>query len=599
MTARTLAGHDEVCGTGNCGYITAMQDGRKAARDWARQQTREARKPAMPVIAFGLASLAASVAQAGCVAAVLASALTVDRVGHQHRLSLLLPACGFAVLALLRAGLQFGAEQAAFRAGATGRVRLRRDVLARILAAGPALLRGKHSGELAASVVDRVEALDGLFSRWVPAAALAIAGPALVALCALAVDPYAALVLLLAGMLVPIGQAAAGIGAATASRGQFLAMARLQARFLDRVRGIATIVLAGRAEDEALALARAADELRRRTMRVLRVAFLSSAALDCAMAGALVVLALHYRINLLGRASLAGRQALIMRPLFALLLVPEFFAPLRGFAAAYQDRIHATGAAEALVGLPALPKPPVAAAIRTIEARGVALAFENVRLVWDASRGAALDGVSFFVAPGEMLVLAGPSGAGKSSIIELLLGFVRPDEGRILINGHDIADIVPQALSRLTAWIGQRPALFAGSIRDNIAFARPEATPAEIEEAARQARIDEFADNLPLGLDTPIGEGGHGLSGGQAQRVAIARAFLKNAPLLLLDEPTAHLDPATEGDVLTSLKRLATGRTVVMASHSTAAQLFGGRRLDLRDGRLANASGVVRAGGAA
>ena len=599
MTARTLAGHDEVCGTGNCGYITAMQDGRKAARDWARQQTREARKPAMPVIAFGLASLAASVAQAGCVAAVLASALTVDRVGHQHRLSLLLPACGFAVLALLRAGLQFGAEQAAFRAGATGRVRLRRDVLARILAAGPALLRGKHSGELAASVVDRVEALDGLFSRWVPAAALAIAGPALVALCALAVDPYAALVLLLAGLLVPIGQAAAGIGAATASRGQFLAMARLQARFLDRVRGIATIVLAGRAEDEALALARAADELRRRTMRVLRVAFLSSAALDCAMAGALVVLALHYRINLLGRASLAGRQALIMRPLFALLLVPEFFAPLRGFAAAYQDRIHATGAAEALVGLPALPKPPVAAAIRTIEARGVALAFENVRLVWDASRGAALDGVSFFVAPGEMLVLAGPSGAGKSSIIELLLGFVRPDEGRILINGHDIADIVPQALSRLTAWIGQRPTLFAGSIRDNIAFARPEATPAEIEEAARQARIDEFADNLPLGLDTPIGEGGHGLSGGQAQRVAIARAFLKNAPLLLLDEPTAHLDPATEGDVLTSLKRLATGRTVVMASHSTAAQLFGGRRLDLRDGRLANASGVVRAGGAA
>jgi ATP-binding cassette subfamily C protein CydD len=178
-------------------------------------------------------------------------------------------------------------------------------------------------------------------------------------------------------------------------------------------------------------------------------------------------------------------------------------------------------------------------------------------------------------------------------VLELLLGFVRPDEGRILINGHDIADIVPEALSRLTAWIGQKPTLFAASIRDNILFARPDATRAEIEDAARLARVSDFAEALPQGLDTPIGEGGHGLSGGQAQRVAIARAFLKNAPLLLLDEPTAHLDPATESDVLASLKRLAIGRTVVMASHSAAAHAFAGRRLDLRDGRIAAARGAA------
>ncbi len=563
-----------------------MQDRRRATRAWTKQQTRLGRRAAAPVIGLGLAGLAASVAQAGCVALVLADAMT----GHAARP--VWPLAAFAALALGRAGLQFAAEQAGFRAGAAGRSRLRADVLARMLAAGPALLRRSHSGELAASVVDRVEALDGLFGRWVPAAALAIIGPALVCLCALAIDPFAALVLALAGLLVPFGQAVAGVGAAAASRGQFLAMARLQARFLDRVRGIATIVLAGRAEDEAGALGRAADELRQRTMRVLRVAFLSSAALDCAMALALVVLALHYRAALAGPGQTVGHGS-IARPLFALLLVPEFFAPLRGFAAAYQDRTHATGAAEALVDLPPLPAPAPSAPLRSIEARGVALAFESVRLVWDPARGAALDGVSFFVAPGEMLVLAGPSGAGKSSVIELLLGFVRPEEGRILINGHDIADIVPQALNRLTAWIGQRPTLFAGTIRDNIAFARPEATPAEIEDAARQARVDEFSDRLPLGLDTPIGEGGHGLSGGQAQRVAIARAFLKNAKLLLLDEPTAHLDPATEGDVLASLKRLAVGRTVVMASHSAAAHAFGGRRLDLKEGRLAASRGAA------
>jgi ATP-binding cassette subfamily C protein CydD len=157
----------------------------------------------------------------------------------------------------------------------------------------------------------------------------------------------------------------------------------------------------------------------------------------------------------------------------------------------------------------------------------------------------------------------------------------------------DIADIVPSALSTLTAWIGQRPTLFAGTIRENIAFARPEAKESEVEEAARLAGVTEFAVALVGGLDTRIGEGGHGISGGQAQRVAIARAFLKDAPLLLLDEPTSHLDPVTEAAVLASLRRLAVGRTVVMATHSAAAHAFGGRRLDLREGRAVLARGAA------
>jgi ATP-binding cassette subfamily C protein CydD len=545
-----------------------MSDSKKAAGVWTRQQTRLGRAAAWPVIACGAGGTIAAVAQAGCVALVLGHALTATPVG-------IAPLAGFAFLALLRAALQFAADQAAARGGAKARSRLRADALARMLAVGPALLRGAHSAELTATLIDRIEALDGLFARWAPAATLAVIGPAVVTLVALAVDPFAALVLVCAGVLVPVGQAAAGIGAAAASRGQFIAMARLQARFLDRVRGIATIVLAGRAEDEARALATAAAELRARTMRVLRVAFLSSAVLDCATAAAFVLLALHYRHDM---------HAPVL-PLFALLLVPEFFAPLRGFAAAYQDRLHATGAAEALIALPDPPAPPAELPVRTIEARGVAVTFEKVGFSWDAARGHALQNLSFTVPPGEMLVLAGPSGAGKSTVIELLLGFIKPDEGRILLNGHDIALILPEALSRLTAWIGQKPTLFAGSIRDNIAFARPDASPADIEEAARMARITDFADDLPQGLDTPIGEGGYGLSGGQAQRVAIARAFLKNAPLLLLDEPTAHLDPATEAEVFSALKRLAIGRTVIMASHSAAAHAFAGRRLDLRAGQ--------------
>jgi ATP-binding cassette subfamily C protein CydD len=345
-------------------------------------------------------------------------------------------------------------------------------------------------------------------------------------------------------------------------------------------------VLAGRAEAEALRLQAAADDLARRTMRVLRVAFLSSVALDCASAVALIVLALRY----------AATWQSGMRPtvaVFVLVLVAEFFAPLRTFSAAYQERLQAAGAADELSALPAVPQPVAALPTRTVVAAGVTVAFDNVRYTWDPSRGPVLNGLSFRVPAGETAILVGPSGAGKSTVIELLLGFVRPDSGRITLNGADMATIVPAALARMTAWIGQRPVLFAGTIRENIRFGRDDATDQEVEDAALAARVGQFADGLPLGLDTRIGEGGYGLSGGQAQRVAIARAFVRNAPLLLLDEPTAHLDPATEADVLDSLRRLALGRTVILASHSTAAHVFGGRVLRLSDGRAHSVQGVA------
>ena len=553
-----------------------------AARSWLRKEQCAGGQAARPVLAWHVLGAIAGIGQAFAAASVLTAAFS----GSIPQASALF---AFAVLAVIRAGLNYMGERAAFAAGAASRRRLRSDAMSRLLQAGPALLRGRHSGELATIVVDRIEALDGLFSRYIPAATFAMIGPAVVLLAVLYADPWAALLLLGCGLLVPIGMAIAGIGAAAASRNQFLAMERLQSRFLDRVRGIATIVLYGRAEDEARSLSQAAAELRVRTMRVLRVAFLSSVVLDLAAALAMVVLAIHY----FGLLRLDGAADILGPALAVLLLTPEFFAPLRLFSAAYQDRLHATGAAESLIDLPPLPDPVPAREIRNVNAQGVTVAFDNVRLTWDASRGAALDGLSFRVAAGETLVLAGPSGAGKSSVIEILLGFVRPDSGRVTINGADITDLVPQALSRLTAWIGQRPVLFAGSIRDNILFARPEASAEEVLAAASAARLDSFTSGLPSGLDTPIGEGGYGLSGGQAQRVAIARAYLKNAPVLLLDEPTAHLDPATEQEVLDSLRRLTLGRTVILASHSSAAHGFSGRRLDLRDGRAVSVRGVA------
>ena len=559
-----------------------MSPSRSVARKWTRAQSRTSRRQAIPVVLLGLLGCLAALFQAWCVARLLASALSGILPGD---LAFLL--VGFALAALLRAALQAGSELLSARAGRINRARLRGDIVARVLLNGPLLLRGSHSGALAALLVDRIEAVDGFFARYLPSATLAMAAPVLVLIAAVLAQPFAALVLLCCGIAVPFMQALFGIGAASAARRQFQALSRLQTRFVDRMRGIATIVLAGRAEDEAQRLAQAADELRIRTMRVLRVAFLSSAGLDCAMAAALVAIALRD-----GRLLLhpGGHPAILAsKALFALLLVPEFFAPLRGFALAYQDRMQAAACAEAFEILPEAASGKTDPTPQLLP-KSVGVAFEDVGFAWDAARGPALDGMSFRIAAGETLLLVGASGAGKSTIIEMLLGFIQPDRGRVSIGGTDLATLTPEAAGELISWIGQKPVLFAGSLRENILFARPDADAASLERALQIAALGPVVAALPAGLDTPIGEGGYGLSGGQAQRVAIARAVLRNAPLLLLDEPTAHLDPDTERAVFKSLRRLARGRTVLLASHSEAArELIGGpgvRRLDISAGRV-------------
>lgn len=556
---------------------------RTAAQTWLAAQVRPARRSHGRLVVLGVLGTAASVGQAWCIARLLGPALGGASAGWRFW------AAGFGVFALLRTVLAYAMERLGFEAGASARRRLRTGLFVGLFERGPIASDRLSPGVLSALAIDHIEALDGYFGRWRPAAALAFAGPLLVAAAVLAVDPFAALLLGVAGLLVPVGMALAGIGAAAASRNQFVAMGRLQARFLDRVRGIATIVLAGQAEAEARRLEAAANELTQRTMRVLRVAFLSSAALDVAAVTALVLLAIRFAIE--------ERTGALPDPaaaVFPLLLVAEFFAPLRAFAAAYQDRLHATEAAEQLAAVspaPAVPPPP--ATVRTVQASGVTIAFEGVTVTRDPARGPVLEALSFRVPAGETAVLVGPSGAGKTTVIELLLGFIRPDHGRITLNGAELATITPQALSRMTAWIGQRPVLFAASIRDNIRFGRDDASDEEVEAAARAAGLGALLEFLPQGLDTVIGEDAYGLSGGQAQRVAIARAFVRDAPLLLLDEPTAHLDPATEADVLDSLRRLTIGRTVVLASHSSAAAAFAGRRIVLADAQARQAKGAA------
>ncbi|MBB2204409.1 thiol reductant ABC exporter subunit CydD [Gluconacetobacter takamatsuzukensis] len=561
-----------------------MSGDKMVMRAWTRAQSRLGRRQAMPVMACGMLAGLVAVGQAWCVAAILAKGLVGSGMAAWPGAGSLLAA--LAGLAVLRALFMAGGDVFAARAGRSARRRLRNAVLEAILRGGPALLRRRHSAELTALAVDRIEALDGFFARWIPASVLWVAVPGLIAALAALVQPGAAGIMILCGLAVPVGQAVFGIGAAVASRNQFLAMTRLQARFLDRVRGIATIVLLNRADDEAGRLAQAADELRRRTMKVLRVAFLSSASIDCAMVVALVLIVVRDGgiVAVLRQGGASGPLAeAAARSLFVLLLVPEFFAPLRALALAYQDRAHASGAASAMGELPegTAADTPAGDAVPHLSDDGVSVDFEHVTFAWDAARGPVLTDLSFSVRAGEILTLVGPSGAGKSTIIEMLLGFIVPDSGRVMVGGVDLAAMAPATQSGLISWIGQKPVLFAGTLRENILFARPDADEAALRAALRAASVDRFAADLPQGLDTPIGEGGFGLSGGQAQRVAIARAYLKDAPLLLLDEPTAHLDPETEREIFASLRILAQGRTVILSSHAAGVRAFAGPCLDL------------------
>jgi ATP-binding cassette subfamily C protein CydD len=558
------------------------------SKAWVAAERKRGMAASVLPVSLGAAQILAAIVQIFCAAQLLAAVLLPQT---RHGAAILLDVLGFAAFALLRAAFAHQAALAGFERGAAARRRLRNSVFSSLLAHGPSLSGGRHSAELASIAIDRVEAMEGFHARWLPATILAVLGPVLVGLAAFWTDWRSGIILAVAGLFVPFAMAVAGIGAGVAAKRQFVALTRLQVRFLDRIRGISTIVLAGRAGDEATALSEAADELRQRTMRVLRFAFLSSTALDLAAAAALILIVIRFAGLL--HADIAAAPA----ALFVLLLVPEFFAPLRNFSAVYQDRMGAEAASEDFAGLPVAPAPVPAVEIRNVTAQGVTLAFEDVSFAWDSSRGNVLEDLSFRVVAGDTLLLTGASGSGKSTIIDLILGFIEPTAGKVTFNGAELKSLVPAAREKLIGWIGQKPMIFGGTILENIKFAKPEASEDEVADAIKRARLTEVIAALPLGLETPIGEAGFGLSGGQAQRIAIARAFLKDAPLLLLDEPTAHLDPAIERDVLESLKRLAIGRTVILATHSTLAQDFardtGARKLDLDAIRHARLRGVA------
>lgn len=563
-----------------------MPDNKEKIKHWTKVQTKIGKKTVYPLILLGLISSTVAVGMAWVIAEIVGKILIPT---YPLQFPVVFLFLFFLVLSVFRGGIFFLEDYFTVKTGIKARHRLRMVFMNHIMQIGPSVLRRQSSGALTALVVDQVESLDGYFSRWLPASVLWIASPLIILGFVYWVQPWSALIMGVCGLMVPIAQAVFGIGAAIAARQQFLAMTRLQAQFLDRVRGIATIILAGRSEDMANKLAASADELRKRTMKILRVAFLSSASIDCAMIIAIILVVLMDGSQFLKSHSVQSIP--VTHILFTLLIIPEFFSPLRSLALAYQDRARLSGTASTVVELPESGK-----ALRHVKTipfvNRVDIKFEKVSYQWDEQRGNVLHSLNFELKPGERALLVGASGAGKSTIIEMILGFIKPSEGRVMINDVDITEYSAASLSELMAWIGQKPVIFNGTIKENILFAKPSATDQELQQAVKAAAIDQYLSALPQGLETLIGENGYGLSGGQAQRIAIARAYLKNAPLLLLDEPTAHLDPQTEQDIFTRLIQLTENRTVIMATHSELGQKLSGLHIHLDHGSIVSCEKV-------
>ncbi|HXH15102.1 MAG TPA: thiol reductant ABC exporter subunit CydD [Sphingomonas sp.] len=453
----------------------------------------------------------------------------------------------------------------ATRSGAAGaehaKTRLRRRIVAAALHRDPA--SRITTGGFMSAVVDEVEALDGYVARFLPARKAGAVAPLLVLAATAIASPIAAVILI--GTLAPfvVAMILAGGAAADQSRRQFVALARLTSHFADRVRAL-PIILAFRAEDrETEAIGRSAEDLAARTMRVLRVAFLSSGSLEFFAALSVALVAVYCGFNLLHlRPFPVPEQLDLGRAVFVLALAPEFYAPMRRLAAAYHDKQAAETAADRLSALPvAVATTPVA-----IPLGSIAIAFDAVTIRYPGEDRAAVDALSFTVPAGRVVALLGPSGSGKSSLLHLLLGLAPLSAGTVRVDG--VAVPAGASLAALASWAGQHPLIVAGTIRDTLRLAWPAATDRDIDEVVRRVGLSGVLATRPGGLDYVLDARGSGLSGGERRRIALARALLKPAPILLLDEPTAHLDRDSETALIATIAAACRGRTTLIATHS-------------------------------
>jgi thiol reductant ABC exporter CydD subunit len=511
------------------------------------------------------------IVQAWLLADVITGALTGGRGVAQP--SLPLEVLLFVVIA--RAAVAWGREVLAHRSSALAKTQLRTALLEHVGALGPNRLGEQRTGELAVLATRGIDALDGYFSLYLPQLLLAVIVPVAVLAAIVAQDWISALIIAGTLPLVPLFMAL--VGAATRDRmeRQLRTLELLAGHFLDVVAGLPTLKVFGRAKAQIGAIGEVTDRYRRAAMSTLRVTFLSSLILELVATISVALVAVEIGLRLMG-GHLGLRTALMV-----LVLAPEAYLPLRLLGANYHASAEGMSAARQVFAVLETPLPARGRRTDVPDPAVMGISVEDLQVQYPGRERPALDGISLSVEPGEVLAITGSSGCGKSTLLAVLLGFLAPQSGSVRVGAVDLADLDPQSWRAHLSWVPQRPHLFAASIADNVRLGRPDATSAQVSEAVAAAGLADVVARKPAGLRTMLGDRGSGLSIGERQRVALARAFLRDAPLLLLDEPTANLDGATEDEVVAALQRLVRGRTVVLVAHRPALTELADRVLEL------------------
>jgi ATP-binding cassette, subfamily C, bacterial CydD len=540
------------------------------------QRTRPGRSLLAIDSALGVATGLAVLAQATLLARIVARAFAGAPLrGLGLDLGLLVVA--FA----LRGAFAWGMEIAGRRGAWSVLSELRLALVQRRLSTQPMSVDDTTSAEIAAIAVQGIEALEGYFARYLPQAVLASVLPFLVIAWVASVDLETALIMIFTLPLVPIFMWLIGLYTKERTQERWQALRALSTHFLDVVRGLPTLRAFGRAQNQAAAVSAASERYRKATMETLRVSFLSGSVLELAATTGVALVAVTAGLRLVDGG--LGLQA----GLTVIILAPELYLPFRRLGAEYHASADGLAVAErlfALLDAPAvaekggrrLPPSPAQAAVR----------FEQVSFCYPARCGLVLDGLDLELAPGEAVALVGESGAGKSTVAGLLLGMLAPTAGRIVIGGIDLCDLQIDGWRREIAWVPQHPTLIRASVADNIRLGDPSAAEQTITDAAACAGADDFIRQLPDGYATVVGDGARSLSPGQRRRIGLARAFLRDAPLVILDEPTADLDRDSVAIAAAAVRRLQDGRTMLVIAHRPELVQSTDRVLRLIDGAL-------------
>ncbi|TDD70609.1 thiol reductant ABC exporter subunit CydD [Actinomadura darangshiensis] len=527
---------------------------------------------------FLLASVALGAATAGLIiaqATLLAGMLTRAFLDGASLTDLRTPLILLLAVVLGRTLVAWLQEVAAHRSSAAVKSQLRGRLLARALALGPRWLSGERSGELAVLATRGIDALDDYFARYLPQLVLAVIVPLAVGFRIMLGDWLSAVTIAATLPLIPVFAILVGLTTQRKMDRQWRTLSLLSAHFLDVVAGLPTLKIFGRARAQATRIREITDRHRRATMSTLRIAFLSALVLELLSTLSVALVAVSIGLRLV-EGGLGLETALLV-----LILAPEAYLPLRAVGAQYHASVEGLTAASRVFEVLETPSPASGTRPDVPDLPHATLRLDDVTVAYPGRDIPALSGFSMTVHPGETIALVGPSGAGKSTALSVLLGFVRPDSGRVLVDWDDLDTFSLDAWRAQIAWVPQRPHLFTGSVAANIRLGRPSASDAEVRAAAEAANALPFVEALPSGFDTPLGDRGTGLSAGQRQRIALARAFLRNAPLLLLDEPTSNLDSESEAAVLDAVTRLKAGRTVILVAHRPALTPLADRVISL------------------